>query len=433
MTFVFPIQSLFEPFKMELSGPENKKILFSGKFGSGKSFFLNEFFEYYKNDYFVCSLYPNKYEINSNENIVKYIKADIMLELIEKLPQKFDETEKVNFLFYTIYKIYTENQVLITAYLTNLLVTDNLDLNPFIFSVMNTISKLGKELPQFVKNFAKDKEENIKEFLNNNLHTTDDITKLINQKLQEIKKEKILLIDDLDRIDPQHIFEILNILSAHLGVNDNTNIKNEIYNGFDKIIIVADYENLTNIFHHFYGEKTDHKGYFNKFHSKEPYNFNNIEIIEKNFQNLINQMHLEDPKDFQNESYYLPRFIKIILTLAYKESGPKSINLRNILRLKNFKFQELNNINNNQPEEYTLLDFKISQILPVLHKIFDNKEYFEQTMENIKKQNISNDIKEDINYLCYSNSKIFQEHGIGENNKERFLNYVIYLSQNKLN
>ena len=62
-------------------------------------------------------------------------------------------------------------------------------------------------------------------------------------------------MDDLDRLDPESIFRLLNIFSSFFDRNQ----KNKF--GFDKIIIVADYENIKNIFHHKYGEETDFEGY----------------------------------------------------------------------------------------------------------------------------------------------------------------------------
>ena len=57
-----------------------------------------------------------------------------------------------------------------------------------------------------------------------NIFEYNFITQLINTTLENHKKvkeskddkyENVLIIDDLDRIDPEHIFRILNILSVH--------------------------------------------------------------------------------------------------------------------------------------------------------------------------------------------------------------------------
>jgi len=58
----------------------------------------------------------------------------------------------------------------------------------------------------FVDNFLKEiKEKNISE--------TDPLSELLKQKIekQKSRKQSILILDDLERIDPEHIFRIINI------------------------------------------------------------------------------------------------------------------------------------------------------------------------------------------------------------------------------
>src|SRR5690606_11083880 len=62
----------------------------------------------------------------------------------------------------------------------------------------------------------------------------DAISALISEILTRIKadtKQNILIIDDLDRIDPEHIFRIFNLLSAH---RDYQTSKHKF--GFDNVI-----------------------------------------------------------------------------------------------------------------------------------------------------------------------------------------------------
>ena len=90
-------------------------------------------------------------------------------------------------------------------------------------------------------------------------------------------KKVILVIDDLDRIDPEHIFRILNILSVH---NDFENQQEHKF-GFDKTILVCDIANIRNIYRAKYGINVDFNGYIDKFYSKEIYYFHNEEAIYK--------------------------------------------------------------------------------------------------------------------------------------------------------
>ena len=142
---------------------------------------------------------------------------------------------------------------------------------------------------KIIHNFKEESNtDEIKDFLKN-MKENDPISEFIKLQIENLKKESskpketVLILDDIDRIFPEHIFRILNALSAQFDLhNSNTN-----YNkfSFDKIIIVADDKNLRNIFHHLYGNKTDSSGYFDKFFSKQIYEFNNtttmIETIEK--------------------------------------------------------------------------------------------------------------------------------------------------------
>ena len=62
--------------------------------------------------------------------------------------------------------------------------------------------------------------------------TTQIIRANIRLLKEESSKENVLIIDDLDRLDPEHIFRILNILSAHNDHFDENKFS------FEKAIIV---------------------------------------------------------------------------------------------------------------------------------------------------------------------------------------------------
>src|SRR5690606_38625896 len=84
-------------------------------------------------------------------------------------------------------------------------------------------------------------------------------------------KETVLIIDDLDRVDPDHIFRILNVLSAQI---DKVGTNNKF--GFDKIILVFDQCNVRNIFKNRYGANVDYVGYIDKFYSHVIFEFKNF-------------------------------------------------------------------------------------------------------------------------------------------------------------
>lgn len=110
------------------------------------------------------------------------------------------------------------------------------------------------------------------------------ISELIGDVLEELRKsglKTVFIVDDLDRLDPDHIFRILNILSVHY---DNDIDKNKF--GFDKVICICDLTNIQSVFHHRYGSAADFFGYIDKFYSEEPFKFNNSDAIATYCQRL---------------------------------------------------------------------------------------------------------------------------------------------------
>lgn len=64
------------------------RIIFSAKFGDGKSYFLNEFINSYdekKNDYYFITLHPVNYVVEENRDVIEYIKRDILFQLIRMI------------------------------------------------------------------------------------------------------------------------------------------------------------------------------------------------------------------------------------------------------------------------------------------------------------------------------------------------------------
>ena len=82
--FEIDITKLFSNFEDHLSISNNSRIIFSGKFGVGKTYYLNKFFEFKKNEYEVFHLFPVNYQISYNEDIIQFLKRDILIELLER-------------------------------------------------------------------------------------------------------------------------------------------------------------------------------------------------------------------------------------------------------------------------------------------------------------------------------------------------------------
>jgi hypothetical protein len=124
------------------------------------------------------------------------------------------------------------------------------------------------------------------------IYENDIVTKSISTSIEKLKreninteevdenakeKEVILIIDDLDRLDPEHVFRLFNVFASHFDNYEKDGKKNKF--GFDKVLFVCDIKNIRNIFHHKYGSDVDFNGYIDKFYSSEIYHFDNRKAI----------------------------------------------------------------------------------------------------------------------------------------------------------
>ncbi len=93
-----PCKKLAEEFEEHLSKEDNHNILFSGKFGSGKTTFLKRYFDDHNDKYETIHLYPVNYSISSSEDIFKLLTADIAGELLSRelisINKEFQESLK---------------------------------------------------------------------------------------------------------------------------------------------------------------------------------------------------------------------------------------------------------------------------------------------------------------------------------------------------
>ncbi len=340
--FKIEIDELFPKFEEHLEIKNNKRILFSGKFGIGKTYFLNDFFENKKDKYNVFHLFPVNYQITSNENIIEFLKYDILVELMKnKDIFKNDNNEDVGMIDY-IKKDFNMN-----SFLKNT-----------VSQIINPIPQIGKILGkplkttlEFDKQFQKFREGNegvIKDFLKKNNTETDCLSQILKNKIENSKNEKqnekqsVLILDDLERIDPEHIFRILNIFSAHLD-SQNEELPNKF--GFDKIILVADVQNLKSIFYHRYGAETDFNGYFNKFFSVEIFQFKNEEIIAKAIDDVISnfQVNNKNLNGALESDGYLRIFLWDVLLKSLKLEGEEKLDLRKLLKGVKYQIQIFKN------------------------------------------------------------------------------------------
>ena len=400
--FKIPIDQLYPKFVEHLGIENNSRILFSGKFGIGKTYFLNEFFENNKDEYEVFHLFPINYQISSNKDIIEYLKYDISVELYKKDKNIYQGNDYLNFI---------DLQSLLYFF-----AKDNIA--EILKTSVSFIPKLGKPLKDIiglVENFLTSKKELelndinnfVKEIKEKNISETDYFSELLKEKITEVKgnKQSILILDDLDRIDPEHIFRILNIFSAHFDLHDSNKFS------FDKIILVADYLNLRSIFHHKYGSETDFNGYFDKFFSVEVFEFSNNEIIEKVMDEIINEFQKEKSENL-NKLFDNPRnfklFLKEILIKSNFLTSKEKLNLRQLLKGIKFPLKTFNSdlfYTSHFYNEHNLILFGINIGVKSLISIFGGID--EDLLIVLKK--IRNQLNTDTKELFDEQYEIFSE------------------------
>lgn len=312
-------------FKRHLEDPSVSKVLFSAPFGSGKTTFLNEFFSEDKN-YEVFHVYPVNYSVARNEDIFKYIKAEILFQLLG-LNLIFDK-ESISFPS-ALAAFAKKFPLKILRPFADLLPS----IGKSIFDIADALEKLCQEFSDFKKTKTVADEKQVTTFIEHlyeeegSIYEDNFFSQITRHLLLQLKqntgRQNVLIIDDTDRMDPEHIFRILNVLAAHFDTPSCQSLEIANKFGFDKIIVVCDYDNLRKIFAHRFGPKTDFAGYIDKFFSKEVFYYDNITAM----QTIVERIH-GDNRVAQIDHF--ERY-KLILNDLIRS---KSISLREVLLLK---------------------------------------------------------------------------------------------------
>lgn len=339
-----------EDFKVDLSKPTaefrahldiegNRRIIFSGPFGIGKTYFLKHFFEENEDKYTVIRLAPVNYVVAQNEDIFELIKFDILFHLLQDslFPKKIGLSKEhiLNHLSLLdpqkgLIGIFEKANQVGADVITLLQKAESL-LKRENAPETHTNSESGiKELAKFIKKISLE---------SGGIYEHNIISQLLYfliDKIADNNKQRILLIDDLDRIDPEHIFRILNVFAAHFDLDGN---KNENKFGFDRVILVCDLYNVRSVFSSRYGQSADFSGYIDKFYSRDVFCFDNTSAIIKTISDVISTIKVtlasgEDGDSFLQleQDSLLRQFIVYVLTGLLHVN---SINLRSILKLRN--------------------------------------------------------------------------------------------------
>lgn len=319
--FLIPIDHAIEDFRNHLDAHD--RTILSARFGDGKSFFLSHFMENEEvaEHYTFLTIFPVNYQVTENRDIFDLIKRDILLQMLLK---GVIETE-VKITNDVALALYIQCQPLSFAE-SFLPLLSEIAMNEEAAKVA-AVALAGKKFFKSIKQkLDKIKEQSrdsqLEAFLNaieeNPIVCQDAISGIIQQCLKQYRdkhpnKRVVLVIEDLDRVDPAHIFRILNIFSAHidfcyrLGCQPDETLAGNKF-GLDKVIFVMDYRNVHHIYSHFYGEGANFEGYIEKFCSSNHFSYS-----------------LEEQRD----KYYLQQI--------EKETGLRSSFLNNLIKPADFK------------------------------------------------------------------------------------------------
>lgn len=271
-----PLENNIKKFREHLKN--NPRVVFSATFGDGKTTFLetmkaNKEME----DYFFVTLHPINYSVAKNEDVFEYIKRDILLKLAEddKLDNiDLDAALDSIFCWETLY----EALEFVMQFVPN---------GDKLMKIINMVTEFKNKYEEKKKTW--EAYEATFKSQRGGLYENDGYTLLIKKALEYIKsheeKNTCLIIEDLDRIDPGHLFRILNVLGAHVDMDKSSNKF-----GFDNIIAVMDFDITEHIFHHFYGQSANYSGYMSKFFTHYPYRYSVKDVAISYLKNTIREL-----------------------------------------------------------------------------------------------------------------------------------------------
>ncbi|TGN29180.1 P-loop NTPase fold protein [Empedobacter tilapiae] len=405
--------NILKQFKDHLEEHTNERILLSGPFGSGKSTFINEFEEFNNEEYYFIKLYPVNYSVSSNEDIFELIKFDILFELLSKYTAEI-KLEKEDFTFWLRSWMY---------------ITNRMDLFPIFHSLLSLHDKIGKPAAEFLKIMKEtvsdfksyseevkiDELQDISDFMDQIIDqkgspfemdsTSKFIYDIINNRLKARSKKVVLIIDDLDRLDPDHIFRLFNIFSAHTN-----SITGENKFGFDKVVFICDIENIRKIYKHKYGSGVDFEGYIDKFYSSTPFTFNNFNSISDKIYNYIEQIEVSgcDPEYIKSDWFRISIKSLLKILLLHKKISLREIACKNRFFIeKHTFFPHPNNFISNQFEAFVLLSVVKdyvngwNNLFEIFKEIKENNDHILYTKNHLGENRLLlTDL--DLNYLIGS-------------------------------
>lgn len=283
---LIPIDGAIKDFKNHLLS--HPRTILSAKYGDGKTFFLSKFINSpkVKSRFTFLTLYPINYQVLPNKDIFELIKRDLLIQMISiGMLESYEISEEVSFAFYLQNRFSTVSEAILPF--LQVLDTSSSVAKGVIagLSGLKMLTTLKKKYKEWKDEF--DSAYKIEDYIikhKDSIYENDAITEIIRGGIESYKrnnprKRVVLIIEDLDRIDPAHLFRILNVFSAHmdygyrLGIPINTKLLIGNKFGLDNVVMVMDYDNTHNIFKHFYGEYANFNGYIDKFCSNNYFRY----------------------------------------------------------------------------------------------------------------------------------------------------------------
>jgi hypothetical protein len=294
---IIPVDGAVKEFEKHLKS--HPRTILSARFGDGKSFFLAEAEKQLKRRYAFLTVYPVNYQVAENLDIFEYIKRDLLFQLYEKgiASDTYEIPDNIAAFFFlqnnweefaeevlnTLSCFDSSNTIKATLGAVKFLKTVKKRYDEF----KNNGGKIGARIDRFMAAFD-----------DKGIYEEDPITAIICDIIKTWKKEHprrrvCLVFEDMDRIDPAHIFRILNVISAHMdysykyGVSPKSSSLAGNKFGVHNIVVCLDFDNLKGIYHHFYGQKACFDGYINKFSDRGVFTYSLQEQVKQYYVNEL--------------------------------------------------------------------------------------------------------------------------------------------------
>lgn len=290
-----PVDDAMQRFEDHLLSHD--RVVFSAKFGDGKTFFLNKFKEKCKQDavspFVFITLYPVNYQVLGNKDISELIKHDVLLQILQAgiIDDNYEVTDRMAFEFYVQSHFCTAGESFFE--MLKSCGADDMVTKSFLaaFKSVNWLKSLKDKVGEFKKEIDQTAflDNYLSTFDENSVYENDIITKIIRDNIKAYQekngKRVVLVIEDMDRLDPAYLFRIMNVFSAHMDYGyrsmqpiDSSLVGNKF--GVSNVVFVMHEKNTEALFHHFYGECADYDGYMSKFYNKDIFRFSLAEEKE---------------------------------------------------------------------------------------------------------------------------------------------------------